>query len=89
MTAGRPTNLPASIHQRLLNLARDRREDFNFVLTRYGLERLLYRLSVSTYRETFVLKGAMLFQLWNPQPYRPTHDLDLHATGTLDTARLV
>jgi hypothetical protein len=40
-------NLPASVRQRLLNLATERKEDFGLVLTRYGLERFLYRLSVS------------------------------------------
>ena len=38
-------NLPASVRQRLLNLATERKEDFGLVLTRYGLERFLYRLS--------------------------------------------
>lgn len=45
MNGGQPTNLQASIRQRLLNLSRDRGEDFNLTLTRYGIERLLYRLS--------------------------------------------
>jgi hypothetical protein len=54
------TNLPASVRQRLLNLATERKEDFGLVLTRYGLERFLYRLSVSPHRDSFVLKGALL-----------------------------
>ena len=53
-------NLPASVRERLLNLARERKEDFGLVLTRYGLERFLYRLSVSPHRDSFVLKGALL-----------------------------
>lgn len=53
-------NLSASVRQRLLNLATERKEDFGLVLTRYGLERFLYRLSVSPYRDSFVLKGALL-----------------------------
>jgi hypothetical protein len=36
------TNVAASIRQRLLNLARERKEDFGLVLTKYGLERVLY-----------------------------------------------
>jgi hypothetical protein len=40
------------------------------------LERLLYRLSVSKHRDAFILKGALLFQLWTSEPYRPTRDLD-------------
>jgi len=40
-------------------------EDYNVLLVRFTLERLLYRLSRSSHREQFVLKGAMLFALWN------------------------
>ena len=64
MTKGKPRNLAASVRQRLMNLAREKNEDFQLVLTRYALERLLYRLSQSEHRDVFVLKGAMLFQLW-------------------------
>jgi hypothetical protein len=45
-----------------MNLARECREDFQLVLTRYGLERLLYRLAQSPHASEFVLKGAALFQ---------------------------
>jgi predicted nucleotidyltransferase component of viral defense system len=70
-------NRSASVRQRLLNLATERKEDFGLVLTRYGLERFLYRLSISPHRDGFVLKGALLLQLWTAEIYRPTHDLDL------------
>jgi hypothetical protein len=70
-------NLSASVRQRLLNLAMERKEDFGLVLTRYGLERFLYRLSISPHRDAFVLKGALLLQLWTAEAYRPTRDLDL------------
>lgn len=83
-----PRNVAASVRQHLLNLARDRGEDFGLVLTRYALERLLYRLSVSEHREQFILKGAMLFALWGGEPHRPTRDLDLLGRGTVDTRRL-
>jgi hypothetical protein len=52
-------NNAASVHQRLLNLARERKEDFGLVLTKYVLERALYRISQSKYRDVFVLKGAL------------------------------
>ena len=86
-----PSGLEASVRARLANLAKARREDFQFVLTRYALERLLYRLSRSKHRDRFVLKGAMLFQLWTSQSHRPTRDLDLLGRGdlTADTARTV
>jgi hypothetical protein len=74
-----PTNLTASIRQRLLNLSRQRNEEFQFILIRFGLERLMYRLGRSPHRGRFVLKGAMLFQLWTGQPHRSTLDLDLLA----------
>ena len=41
----RPRNLAASVRQRLFNRAQERHEDFGLVLTKYGLERFLYRLS--------------------------------------------
>ena len=50
-------------------------------MTRYGLERFLYRLSVSPHRDSFVLKGALLLQLWTAETYRPTRDLDLLGRG--------
>jgi predicted nucleotidyltransferase component of viral defense system len=70
-------NLTASVRQRLMNLARARNEELGLILTRYGIERLLYRLSQSEYRSSFVLKGALLFEMWTKHPHRPTRDLDL------------
>ena len=75
------TNLPASVRQRLLNLATESKRDFGLVLTQYALERLLYRLSISPHREALVLKGALLLQLWTSDVYRPTRDLDLLGLG--------
>ena len=77
----KPSNLPASVRQRLMNLANRTRQDFGLVLTKYALERLLYRLSLSKHRDTFILKGALLFELWTSQPYRATRDLDLLGQG--------
>ena len=74
-------NLEASVHQRLLNLSKDRNEDFNLILTRYTVERLLYRLTRSTYAEKFILKGAMLMAVWMGRSHRPTRDLDLLGSG--------
>lgn len=75
------TNVAASVHQRLLNLARERKEDFSLILTKYGLERVLYRIGRSGHRDLFVLKGALLFELWSEQRYRPTRDADFLARG--------
>jgi len=81
VSRGPQKNLPASVRQRLLNLSRERGEDFNFTLTRYANERLLYRLARSPYRDQFVLKGAALFQVWSESLYRPTRDVDLLGFG--------
>ena len=67
-------NTAASVRNRLLELARQRGEDFQLILTRYGLERRLYRLGQSEYRDRFVLKGALLFSLWDNQAHRPIRD---------------
>jgi hypothetical protein len=56
-------NMGASVRARLLNI---------LLLTRYALERLLYRLSITNHRERFVLKGAMLMTTWLGDPFRPT-----------------
>lgn len=65
-----------------------RGEDFNLILTRYGIERLLYRLSVSPHAERFLLRGAMLFALWTDKPHRPTRDLDLLGFGPTGTQEM-
>jgi hypothetical protein len=77
----KPRNLAASVRHRLMDLARKQGEDFQLVLTRYVIERVLYRLSRSPYRDEFVLKGAMLFRVWTNHIHRPTRDLDLLGRG--------
>ena len=79
-------NIGASVRAKLLQRARAEKTDFQILLTRYALERLLYRLSVSDQRERFVLKGAMLFAIWQDDPFRPTRDLDLLGQGDPDPA---
>jgi predicted nucleotidyltransferase component of viral defense system len=74
-------NLPASVRERLLNIARERHADFQLILIQYGIERLLYRLSRSTYKDRFLLKGAMLFSVWSEEPFRSTRDVDLLGRG--------
>ena len=74
-------DVAASVRQRLLNLHRKTGEDFGVILSRYAIERLLYRLSRSKYAESFVLKGAMLFAVWTERLHRPTRDLDLLGHG--------
>jgi predicted nucleotidyltransferase component of viral defense system len=81
VTKGTPKNIAASVRQRLQNLARQHKDDFQLVLSRYALERLLHRMSKSPYGDQFIVKGAVLFHLWTDQPYRPTRDIDLLAKG--------
>jgi predicted nucleotidyltransferase component of viral defense system len=76
-----PRNIGASVRARLLDRARAEGTDFQILLTRYALERLLYRLSISVHRDRFILKGAMLFVTWVADPFRPTRDLDLLGSG--------
>jgi len=78
----------ASIRARLLNISREQQIDFNRILTSYGLERLLYRLSVSEYRDEFVLKGAMLFSYWSGDAFRATRDMDFLKSGDASLAYL-
>jgi len=85
---GRPSNLAASIRDRLLNKARTERLDFNLLLTRYALERLIYRLSISEHRDQFLLKGALLFDLWFDIPHRPTHYADFLGFGPAEIPHL-
>jgi predicted nucleotidyltransferase component of viral defense system len=76
-----PRDIGASVRARLLNRARERGQALDLLLTRYALERLLYRLSISRYRDRFVLKGALLLTTWFDDPHRPTRDLDLLGFG--------
>lgn len=77
----RPPDPAASIRRQLSQGARDRGEDFQLTLQRYAVERLLFRLDRSPYRDRFVLKGAMLYVVWGGETYRPTRDLDLLGYG--------
>lgn len=80
----RAANRAASVRARLLALAKERSEEFNLVLSRYAIERWLYRLSTVPACERFLLKGALLFGLWFDSPHRPTRDADLLGFGSED-----
>jgi hypothetical protein len=83
------TNFGASVRDRLLEDTRRKRANFQLVLRRYLVERFLYRLGQSIHRERFVLKGAMLFVLWDASLDRPTKDLDLAGYWTNDVTSLL
>jgi predicted nucleotidyltransferase component of viral defense system len=84
MTPARHVNLGASVRARLLLVAKEQGVDFNQVLVRFALERILYRLSQSKHANRFLLKGALLFTLWYDMPHRATRDADLLGFGTSD-----
>ena len=75
-------NYAQSVKQKLMNLARTRNDDFQLILTKYALERFLARLALSEHRTEFILKGAMLFQIWTGFSSRATRDLDFLSFGS-------
>lgn len=74
-------NIGASVRARLLKLSKEKGQSFDLVLTRFALERLLFRLSKSAHVDRFALKGAMLLMSWFEDPHRATRDLDLLGFG--------
>lgn len=88
MTVRVVTNPAASVRARLLDHARHHGDEYQRVLTRYAIERFLFRLSQTEAAERFVLKGAMLFVTWPEHVFRPTGDLDLLGHGDSDPAAI-
>ena len=82
-------NIAASVRERLYQKAKTDRTDVQLQFTKYALERLLYRLSVSDHRDHFLLKGALLFDLWFDVPFRPTRDIDLLGFGMPELPHLI
>lgn len=82
------TGRVASVRARLLTRAKAHGEDFSLVLSRYAVERFLYRLSISPVRDHYWLKGALLFDLWFDVPHRPTRDADFLGFGPADAGTL-
>lgn len=81
--------LARSVQVRLARHAKDIGVDPNLVLTRYTVERFLYRLSRSPHAEQFVLKGALLLLVWLGETLRPTRDADLLGFGELSDDALL
>ncbi len=77
-------DVSASIRQRLLNLSVQSKRPFEEVLQYYMIERFIYRLSISPYRDLFILKGALMFHAWELSDSRATRDIDL--LGTADNS---
>lgn len=81
MTSPKPRDVPASVRARLLNLSKQRGEDFTLTLVRYVAEGFLHRLSQSKHAQSFILKGALLLAVQTDRPYRPTRDIDFLRLG--------
>ncbi|MBI4908188.1 MAG: nucleotidyl transferase AbiEii/AbiGii toxin family protein [Acidobacteria bacterium] len=86
MTRHVAKDVAASVRERLYQLSVRRNEDFSLVLTRFAMERVLYRVGRSKHRDRLVLKGAMLFHAWTETPHRSTRDLDFLGYGEASEA---
>jgi len=73
------TNIQASIRARLQNKAKEANQTFAEILQYYGMERFLYRFSRSKYADKFILKGALMFTVWQVSERRTTLDIDFSA----------
>lgn len=82
-------NMAASVHQRLLNRARNDKRPFNELFQYYAMERFLYRLSKSPHSDALILKGALMLRAWGADKFRPTMDIDLLGTKDYEEARMV
>ena len=83
------TNIAPSVHARLLNRAEAETRPFNELLQYYAMERFLYRLSRSEHAEHFILKGALMLQLWGGPLTRATKDIDLLGRNSATVGELI
>ena len=89
MSSKNPVNIAASVLAKLRNLAAQRGWNYTHMLTRYGIERFLFRLGISEYAKQFVLKGGNMFVIWqNGNNSRPTIDSDLLCYGDVSDEHL-
>ena len=82
--AGNIKNISASVHERLLNMAKASSRPFNELLQHFAIERFIYRLSKSLHADRFILKGALMLSVWSGLVSRPTMDIDL--LGKIDNS---
>jgi hypothetical protein len=73
-------NIEASVRALLQNKAKETNRPFAEVLQYYGMERFLYRFSCSEYVDKFILKGALMFTVWQVPQRRTTLDIDFSST---------
>lgn len=89
VSAKNPINKAASIRQKLLNHAKANGQDFQRTIDAYAMECILDRLAHSAYADRFLLKGALLFAVWQGSGKRPTRDIDLMGRGANDITTIV
>lgn len=84
-----PQNISASVRQRLLNRSKADNRSFNELLQYYAMERFLYRLSLSSHAQQYILKGALMLRAWNSPEFRPTMDIDMLGKAGSEEANIV
>lgn len=72
-------NIAASVKAKLLHHAKKEDIAFNRILVYYFQERFLYRVSISEYKNTLILKGGSLLLTLDINKGRPTKDIDFLA----------
>jgi hypothetical protein len=75
-------NMAASVHERLLNMAKQDRRSFNELLQYFAMDRFLYRWSKSPHAKRMILKGALMLKIWEANEFRSTKDIDILAKNT-------
>ena len=91
MSKRTPKDVAASVRAQLATHAKTTGRPFQEVLQYFAMERFLARLSTSAHADKFVLKGGLMFAVWNTSHTRPTRDIDLlaHMPNDVDTAASV
>ena len=82
-------NISASIHARLANESQRSKKPFNELLQHYGMERFLYRISKTEYANNFVLKGGLIFTVWEIEQRRSTRDIDFLGSLKQNTEAII
>jgi len=78
-------NLEASLRERLLNIAKQKNLSLDYIVLRYMQEKTIYRLSLSSYKNNFVLKGGLFFLLLDNLNQRVTKDIDFLGMNVKNT----
>ncbi|RAK08173.1 putative nucleotidyltransferase component of viral defense system [Halanaerobium saccharolyticum] len=80
-------NLAASVLGRLKNISKELNLPYNLVMQLFVQERLLYRLSLTEYKDNFLLKGGLLLYSMTEFKGRPTKDIDFLLRGKSNKAQ--